>query len=567
MEYLVLLAALAAFVVVIFAREAWQAKKRRQHFIQSLYDGFGALPTREYTLENSAHIPGYYQRHKEAGQIDDITWNDLNMDEIFRRINYTHSATGEEYLYYLLRSVGQSREKLAHFEEIVNWFAAHADERVNVQFLASELGYTGKYSLYDYIDNLDALGERSNFRHHLTNSLFLLLIVLAPFKLSLALLGIALLGVWQIVSYFKDKGEMEPYITSFAYVVRLLVTCEKIAKIEMPVCERELAVMQECIRKMQGVRRGAFWVFTASNSRTSGNPLELILDYLRMIFHVDLIVFNKMLRQLRSHLEDADILIAQAGYLEAAICVGAFRASLENGWCVPELLDEKDVKIGKNCEIVVEGGYHPLLEHPVKNSIRADRGVLLTGSNASGKSTFLKMLAVNAILAQTICTCTADSYRAPLFAVYSSMALRDDIGSGESYYIVEIKALKRILDAAKEGRNVLCFVDEVLRGTNTVERIAASTQILKSLTGRRVLCFAATHDIELAGLLQDSFDNYHFEEEIKDGDISFPYKLLQGKATTRNAIRLLEMMGYEPEIISRAMKSAEGFLKTGTWQA
>jgi DNA mismatch repair ATPase MutS len=78
------------------------------------------------------------------------------------------------------------------------------------------------------------------------------------------------------------------------------------------------------------------------------------------------------------------------------------------------------------------------------------------------------------------------------------MSLRDDLQGGDSYYVVEIKALKRILTAAKEpGRPVLCFVDEVLRGTNTVERIAASTQILKSFDGRAVLCFAATHDIEL----------------------------------------------------------------------
>ena len=86
-----------------------------------------------------------------------------------------------------------------------------------------------------------------------------------------------------------------------------------------------------------------------------------------------------------------------------------------------------------------------------------------------------------------------------------------------------------------EGK-VLCFVDEVLRGTNTVERIAASTQILKSLCHPGVLCFAATHDIELTELLQKDFDNYHFEEDIRDGDIFFNYRIKEGRATTRNAI-------------------------------
>ena len=195
-----------------------------------------------------------------------------------------------------------------------------------------------------------------------------------------------------------------------------------------------------------------------------------------------------------------------------------------------------------------------------------ERGVLLTGSNASGKSTFLKTTAINAILAQTVHTCLADRYSGGLYRIMSSMALRDDLAGGDSYYIVEIKSLKRILNySADSGRPVLCFVDEVLRGTNTVERIAASTQILKSLAGKNVLCFAATHDIELTHLLEAYYNNYHFEEEIKEEDVVFNYRLKKGRATTRNAIRLLGVMGYEESIIEEAEKQAERFLKTGSW--
>ena len=147
------------------------------------------------------------------------------------------------------------------------------------------------------------------------------------------------------------------------------------------------------------------------------------------------------------------------------------------------------------------------------------------------------------------------------------MTLRDDLGSGESYYIVEIKALKRILDAASAGKGqILCFVDEVLRGTNTVERIAASAQILKSLGSSGILCFAATHDIELTELLQDDFDNYHFEEDVREGDVFFNYKLKGGKATTRNAIKLLELMGYDKDVIKKATDQAEHFTQFGVWQ-
>ena len=234
-------------------------------------------------------------------------------------------------------------------------------------------------------------------------------------------------------------------------------------------------------------------------------------------------------------------------------------------YCVPELMEEDEAD--QKEAFCVKDAYHLLIKEPVKNSVSTDRGVLLTGSNASGKSTFLKTVALNAIFAQTIHTCMAAEYKAPFFEIYSSMSLRDSIDSGESYYIVEIKALKRILDVAENSdRHVLCFVDEVLRGTNTVERIAASTQILKSLAGSRLLCFAATHDIEMTELLKDYYANYHFEEDIRDGDVFFNYKLMQGKATTRNAIKLLEIMGYDASIIAKAADQAERFVRTGNWE-
>ena len=147
------------------------------------------------------------------------------------------------------------------------------------------------------------------------------------------------------------------------------------------------------------------------------------------------------------------------------------------------------------------------------------------------------------------------------------MALKDDVLEGDSYYIVEIKSIKRIIDAAAQtGSQVLCFVDEVLRGTNTVERIAASTQILKSLAEEKVQCFAATHDIELTALLKDIYEIYHFEGDVTDNDVKFDYKLKTGPATTRNAIKLLKVLGYDESIVDNAQKMADSFLETGSWE-
>ena len=105
----------------------------------------------------------------------------------------------------------------------------------------------------------------------------------------------------------------------------------------------------------------------------------------------------------------------------------------------------------------------------------------------------------------------------------------------------------------------------MLRGTNTVERIAASSSILKSISHNKAMVFAATHDIELTKMLCDNYDNYHFKEEITDDDVRFEYILNRGPATTRNAIRLLMMIGYDDEVINNATHKAKHFMETGMW--
>lgn len=574
MELLFFFGAMVIFFAVVFAREAYSAKKREKKFIDSLYTDYGNVPDKEYALERFVRIPSYYEKHKDGrdGIIDDITWNDLNMDEIFKRMNYTFSASGEEYLYDTLRNAGKTEEELLHLEEVVVFFQEHPDERVRIQYIMSRLGYTGKYSLYDYIDNLGYLGARSNKKHYLLDFLFLPLLLLLPFETSLGVMGLVGLIVYNITSYFKEKKEIDPYILSFAYILRLVYISEKLLKVKVPVCEKEWESIRRHRGGLSGLKRGAFIVLTSGMGKISGNPFDVVLDYLRMVFHLDLIKFNKMLAQLRNHIEDVDALISSVGFVETAIAIGAFRKSLSQ-YCIPKVdfanvnIENQEKQEGVTHQFVLTEAYHPLITDPVKNSITTGKGVLLTGSNASGKSTFLKTVALNAILAQTIHTCTAQEYEAPVFRIFSSMSLRDDLESGDSYYIVEIKALKRILDGAKETKGrVLCFVDEVLRGTNTVERIAASTQILKSLSVNRILCFAATHDIELTRLLYREYDNYHFEEEIKEGDIFFNYKLLPDRASTRNAIKLLEIMGYDKSIIAKATLQAEHFVETGEWE-
>lgn len=555
MEYLIFWGFVVLFLIFVFVQGALQSKKEKKKFIKSLYENYGILPKKEYNPGTMERISNYFRRHQEDCQIDDITWNDLNMDEIFKRINYTYSSAGEEYLYYTLRTPALSAEELDYREKQIQYWREHPDERVELQAILAELGYSGKYSIYDYIDNLGLLGNRSNFKHYIVMLLFIPMIILSIFDPAKGLLGIAMLVVYNFTTYFKEKNEIDPYIVSFSYVMRLLRCADKICRLKDTGFEVERKRLNEDRKKLSGFRRGSFWLMSAGRMSGSGSPLDILFDYLRMMFHLDLIKFNSMLAEVRANITDVDNMLETVGYIETIIAIGAYREVL-NTWCIPEQGEVLEAD-----EVV-----HPLIDGAVPNSIKADKGILLTGSNASGKSTFLKTVAINAIFAQTIHTCLAKNYKSPYYHIYSSMALKDDLGSGESYYIVEIKSIKRILDKSRAVHgNVLCFVDEVLRGTNTVERIAASTQILKCLAAENATCFAATHDIELAELLADSYDNYHFEEEIACGDVYFSYQIKDGKATTRNAIKLLSVMGYDKSVIGEAEAMSERFMRDGIW--
>ncbi|MBQ8527560.1 MAG: hypothetical protein IJ429_03715 [Lachnospiraceae bacterium] len=561
MEYIIFGAAVILFLILYMIRCVLDEKRRKKEFKKKLYEDYGKISDKKYPEGRLATMAKRLEKLPETEgdcfRIDAITWNDLDMDRVFCRMDYTFSATGEEMLYRILRCPCTEEAELQKREQLIRYFMEQEDSRVALQMLYAQIGRTGKYSIYEYMDYLENLQERRNTKHYIVLAAMVAAIILCFFNLGYGLTALAVLLCYNLITYFKEKGEIDPYITTFAYVLRIL-------KMESLFSGYKIGIIKEYVEDMDEKRRkfGKFARFssllTAQNSM-SGNPLDIFVDYMRMGLHLNLIKFNTMLAECKKYKADIISIIETMGYIESMISIGAYRASMDE-YCEPDFtMAEKKMEAK---EIA-----HPLLEHPVCNSFAIEKGMLLTGSNASGKSTFLKTVAVAQIMAQSVHTVCAKEYKTTFYRMYTSMALRDDMESSESYFIVEIKALKRIIDAADADKvPVLCFVDEVLRGTNTVERIAAASQILEQTAQDGVFCFAATHDIELTTLLQKEYVNYHFEETISENDVKFNYLLKEGKATSRNAIKLLAVLGYEKGIITSAEERANRFLQCGEWK-
>ena len=536
----------------------YEKGKRRKLFLERMMASWGKIPQREYSYDELEHIAQFFRkREKEGFYVDDITWNDLDMDRIFALINQSISPIGDEYLYEILRKPVFEEEELKERQRLLEFFSEKEMERHKVQALLAGIRKPGNVSVYEAVSVTKEVEiQGKGFQIVMCGAFFLSLLFFAamPSPGIFCFLGICILN---IITYFMRKQDIDLYLTSFRCVIQLLEAQKNLEKLKIPELASYMEEGKRCRKELRTFQKGSFLVLEQSS--TGGGREGLIMDYIRMLTHIDLIKFSTMMKAMQEHQEEILGLMKIFGYLDAMISIASFRVSLPY-YSIPEL------EMAGKAYLKVENLYHPLLSHPVANSIEAENGILVTGSNASGKSTFLKNIAVNTILAQTIYTVTASEYQAPYFKVMTSMALRDDLERGESYFIVEIRSLKRILDETEKEGCLLCIIDEVLRGTNTIERIGASSRILAGLDREHVLPFAATHDIELSYILEDLYENYHFEEEVKEHEVVFNYLLKKGRVTTRNAIRLLEMTGYPENLSEEAKKAVADFEETGIWE-
>ena len=207
---------------------------------------------------------------------------------------------------------------------------------------------------------------------------------------------------------------------------------------------------------------------------------------------------------------------------------------------------------------------HPLVNDAVPNSIalRPGRGVLVTGSNMSGKSTFLRTVGVNAILAQTINTCLARSTVLPYSMCAAASGGRTISSRARAITSSKSRRFSNSFARAMTAPH-LFLLDELFRGTNAVERIAAGQAVLQQLLlepkggTKPHVVLAATHDRELVDLASEMFDAYHFGDSIGPDGLMFDHRLQQGPATTRNAIALLRLHGAPETLLTQAVTTAE----------
>jgi DNA mismatch repair ATPase MutS len=520
--------------------------RRRMLMYRALYQvksGWGIDDDRKRNFKDIKKLHEFIVlQEKEEFFIDNQTWEDLAMDKVFEKLDRTLSTPGEQMLYNILRNPKFEEEVLEDRKELFKLFESDKDLREKIQIELYWLGRQRKITITDFL--WGELPPNSNISILFNIMAVLPIVILALMPFYGLQLGVYLVVVFMVNMYihYKFRNKINQHVDSMTYLSGVVNTAGKLREVKEALLDKYINIFKTDTKSIKASRNTGFI--------GAVEGLDAVVDYVNIMFLSKERKFYAVLEELVKHREELQRTYKAVGEIDALISIASYRAGLKS-YVEPVLS-----KSGRFLR--VEGVVHPLIEQPVPNSIAIDEGgIILTGSNMSGKSTFLRTIGINALFAQTICTCLAESYRGSYFKLLSSISPSDDLLVGKSYYLGEAEAVLRIIKSCEEDVPTLCVIDEIFRGTNPVERISASAEILDYLINHNCVPIVATHDLELTEIVDQAYECYYFTEGVDEEGLSFDYLIRKGVSPTRNAIKLLRYLGYPEEIIEKTYKRVD----------
>lgn len=482
-------------------------------------------------------------RANDTEIVDDQTWSDLEFPEIFPRLDTTVTPLGTQYLFKQLRTYKLGPEQLKERYQLYERLKSDRTLREELQLKLSFLGKDDNSGIADSV--FGDIPRKPRYAVFIPYwGLVSVVILLAIIYWSLPWwIWLLILGINGLIIY-RTSWNLNKNTEAMKGALRMLYVADRLASIDSgsaPIVALK-KLRQGAAARSEGA--GALrWL-----ALPRGSVIELVWFWLNLAFLVEIIAYVHSIHRFEAIRPICASTFELIGSLDAAIAMACLLECFPNH-CQPVISEHR--------EFVVEQGYHPLLRNPVRNSIRLlKQSALVTGSNMAGKTTFIKMLGVNAILGQTLGVCLADRVTLPQIVVMASISDRQSVASGKSHYFAEVERIHMFLDRADRGEGGVFIIDELFNGTNTTERLAVCRAVLECL-GRSATVLVTTHDVELQSLLKDHYQLFHFQEN-PDVVGFFDYVLRPGAATERNAIRLLNRLKFPAEIVADAIKYSGG---------
>ena len=320
-----------------------------------------------------------------------------------------------------------------------------------------------------------------------------------------------------------------PRLSTYVNLIMQIVTSDLKSQEGLNIIRQLSADQQDALKSFRLLKA----IINALDQRN-----EVWVPISNALYLADYFIVRRFLLWQDRYMAHIDEWIAAVSHFDALVSMATFRYN------EPAAMD---AELTATDEVVYEarGLYHPFLgAKAVRNDFTiTDRHYyIITGANMAGKSTFLRSVGINYVLACCGMPVFADSLRISLFSLFSSMRTTDDLAHGISYFNAELLRLQQLIETCRRNRHTLIILDEILKGTNSLDKLNGSRLFLQSVTSLPITGIIATHDLELSKMQQEypeRFHNYCFEIRLSD-EITYTYKLSEGVARNQNATYLLK---------------------------
>ncbi|MFC0876114.1 hypothetical protein ACE01N_05950 [Saccharicrinis sp. FJH2] len=522
-----------------------QKKIRKEELLQS----FGKPSADEVDIDL---IAAFFNKKDKSDTYHVISYKtclDLDLDTLFQYLDRTTSPVGKQVLYDKLRTIYSTENNKDKKEALIQKFMDDPEFRVSVQLKLNKVDHKNGYYIPSLFQDEHLEPPRWFSVIKFLSFTSVASLILLPFNISFLFIVLALFAVNTVIHYW-NKNNLYQYLGSIPQLLKLNAVARDLYQYnDFKFIDDKVPQALSVLNKIRN-RMSFFRLESGLQSEIQAITWG-ILELFKILFLIEPLLLFDVLKLLDTRRDEIETLFTFTGEIDALISIASLRSEPDQV-CIPEISDKS--------QIIADSVYHPLIEDCVVNSINTgNKSVLLTGSNMSGKTTFIRTIGLNVITALTLNTCFAKSFITSRFAVSSAIRISDDLLNDKSYYFEEVLTIKSMIDASVSGKSNFFLLDEIFKGTNTVERISAGKAVLSELSRNGNLVFVSTHDIELTDLLQDSYELYHFSERVEHSNVDFDYILKRGKLTQRNAIRILEINGYPESVIKEAVTLSQNF--------
>lgn len=530
-------------IICIYLITRHFAKKRQAKVKEHIAKSWGKPKS---NVNDNFYLIGKYFHQENLNEcyfLDDSVCKDLDINDLFNFIDRTSSKIGQQYLYYKLRT-RSTLEELKKRDAFSDYFKSESEIRLYSQFELSKLNKHNSYYFTSLFDDKLIETPKIIWLVKLLSVLSILLLIYGFFN-PWAFIAFIPVFIGNMFFHYKNKSDLDTYQNSISEINNTYSVAKNLINSKNI---KRYFDDTSFLQKVSSIKKKSQFISFEKNLDSEASAIVwLATELIKIAFNIEYLVFYSFINSITEEKTSLKKLFTCIGEIDMAISI----ASIKGGkldYCTPKTTSKKLLNF---TDI-----HHPLIEDCTKNTLKLDKkSLLLTGSNMSGKTTFIRTIALNNILAQTLYLCFAKSFEAPFLKVFSSIRITDDLQSNTSYFLEEVLTTKEFIEASNQEEPCLFILDEIFKGTNTVERIAGGKAILSHLNTKNHIVLVSTHDIELTELLtNDNYDLYHFNEQITNNKLLFDHKLKQGKLKTRNALKILELYGYPKDVIEEAKR-------------